>query len=165
MKRTRSDSRRFWLNIIVVSTFAAILLVLIVYLNTTEPNTKYRKLKMLSEKMQTSATRTRYQWQVENQPPAIMLIHYNKAGREVGRKPVNVAINGLPKVLTGDAQCERLWRVLTNTALQIEGFKIRAKYVAADSDTPNSGAVCRFGYSRGSGFDYVIDRGQVIFNG
>ncbi|QPG05841.1 hypothetical protein IT774_00740 [Salinimonas marina] len=163
MKSTQPERRRFWLNIVFVVTFVGMLLVMMTYLNTTEPNLRQQKLKALSQKMQTSATRTRYQWQVEGKPAAIMLIHYNANGQEVGRKPVQVGASGLPRVTDKQSYCERLWRVLTNTELQVEGFKIRAEYQTAGNDASQTSAVCRFGYSRGSAFYYVIDTGKVSF--
>lgn len=165
MKSTQPDRRRFWLNIVFVVTFAGILLAMIAYLNTTEPNLRHEKLTALSQTMQTSATRTRYQWQVEGRPAAIMLIHYNADGQELGRKPVQVGAGGLPRVASTQSDCERLWRVLTNTQLQVEGFKIRADFQKAGNDASPTSAVCRFGYSRGSAFYYVIDTGKVIFDG
>ena len=158
-----ASNRKLFINIMVVAVFVSLLIAFISYFYRSEPNFQDALLRQLGEQMQSGAITSHWQWQAEGRPEMIMLVHYNKQGKEIGRSPVRIGYTGLPAVKPGSEGCEKLWTSLLNQPMALDGFRVHAEYYRGsllDKEPVNSR--CRFRLSRGTYFDYYIFRGEVV---
>lgn len=156
-------NRKLFINIMVVAVFVSLMMAFISYFYRSEPNFQDALLQQLGNRMQSGAVTAHWQWQAEGRPEMIMLVHYNKEGREIGRSPVRISYTGLPAVRPSSEGCEKLWASLLNQPMTLDGFQVKGEYYRGallDKDPVNSR--CRFRLSRGTYFDYYIYRGEVV---
>lgn len=162
MKGLSPQRGRALVNGLIVLLFAASLGAVIAYFHDAEPNVSRTQLRALADKMHSSATHAHWQWQAEEQPPRIMLIHYNQAGKEVDRRPVAMARYGMPRVPAQRDGCDQLWQMLLNVPMQVDGFRVRGYFIRGPVENGEAlDARCRFSTSTGDRFDYFIRRGTV----
>lgn len=157
---------RVLVNLSVVVVFTILMGTAIVYMYDSEPDLEAELMEGYARQFAASATNAHWQWQAEGRPEMIMLVHYDKNGKEVGRRPVRMAHFGWPKVDAQSESCLRLWEQLLNTSTRVEGFRVLADYYASDSEeseVPN--ARCRYRVSTGPYFDYSIYTGMVKQSG
>jgi hypothetical protein len=101
-----------------------------------------------------------WQWKVQQPTSMIMLRHYDNQGKERSRRPVPINHFGWPGGEMNDEGCEKLWTSLTAEPLNVDGFKVHARYYSQSNE--NSEVYwCRFGLSRGPYFDYFPATGKT----
>lgn len=155
---------RLLVNLAVIVVFAILMATAIVFIYDSEPDIEAEIMRGYAHQFATSASNAHWQWQAEGRPEMIMLVHYNKDGKEVGRRPVRMAHFGWPKVEPSSESCLQLWEQLLDTSTRVEGFRVLGDYYASDNDkTPN--ARCRYRVSTGPYFDYSIYTGNVQQSG
>lgn len=161
----RNERRRVFIGIVFTLFFAVLMGSAIVYFYNPEPNVKGMLLKQYGDKLEDSAVTAHYQWDAEGRPEMIMLVHYNAQGKEVDRRPVRMAYGGWPKVEKTSEGCKKLWKMMLNQPLEIQGFLVRGAYYKGDlfGDEENN-AYCRFSLSGGDFFDYKINGGDVTYD-
>lgn len=168
MKNTHAaakEQRNLYIGSVLTVLFALLMGSLIVYLYESEPNLKGQILKEFGVMFQDSAVSAHWQWDAENQPQMIMLVHYNDEGLEVDRRPVRMDYGGWPKVENDSAGCKKLWQMLLNQPMKVDGFLVRGEYYEGElvEDEPVN-AYCRYRLSAGDYFDYAIYTGKVTFS-
>ncbi|MCU7554691.1 hypothetical protein OCL06_08780 [Alteromonas sp. ASW11-19] len=165
-ERAEHGLRRLYINIAVIVVFALAMVSFIVYFNSAEPDVKARILAQYGKQVESSATNAHWKWQAEGRPEMIMLIHYDSQGKERDRRPVRMSHLGVPWVEASSQGCNKLWKMLLNVPMQVDGFRVIGEYYRGelvDNEPVNSR--CRFRLSRGPYFDYHIYRGKVSLEG
>ncbi len=158
--------RKVYINIVVIVVFAVTMVSFIVYFNDSEPDIEARILAQLGKQIESSATNAHWQWQAEGRPEMIMLIHYDGSGKERDRRPVRMSHLGVPWVESSSNGCDKLWRMLLNVPMRVDGFRVFGEYYQGElvnNEPVNSR--CRFRLSRGPYFDYQIYSGKVSLAG
>lgn len=142
--------------------FAAILASLIVYFDDADPGVHRQALKTLGQRLEDNATYANWQWQSQKKPPRIMMVHYDNQDSEKSRRPVAMSSTGFPRIALDDSGCDKLWQQLLDEPMQIQGYRVRGRYVRGDSEDGEAlNAFCRFSISTGDRFDYIIRTGKV----
>lgn len=160
----QNTSRRLLINLATIAVFVSLMLAFIVYFYQNEPDAKRTTLKVLISQFSVSVTNAHWQWQAEGRPQLIMLVHYESNPGSQGelvekdRRPVAINSQGWPKIQNSSAGCGKLWRMILNLPLDIQGFKVYAEYFSA---TPSQGAKCRYRLSTGPYFEYFPQSGKV----
>ena len=141
-------------------TFAVALVFAMTRLHTAEPNTATDAFKRLATLFERHVTSSHWQWRVSNATPMIMLVHYNDEGTETARTPVSINKNGWPTGEKSDRGCEKIWSSLVAAPLNVEEFKIYARFYAEEEKGANI-HWCRFSLRSGAYFDYFPKTGSV----
>ncbi|MBU3020636.1 hypothetical protein [Aestuariibacter sp. A3R04] len=158
------EQRKQYIGIVSIIVFALLMGMLIVHLYEEEPNLKKQLLGQFGKKLEDSAISAHWQWRAEGNPEMIMLVHYNLAGKETDRRPVRMGLNGWPKVERTSEGCKKLWQMLLNQPMEVDGFRVHGEYYRADhEDDETDNAYCRYRLSAGDYFDYAVSTGDVTF--
>lgn len=163
------ESARYLLGkIVVLVVFVSIMGGLIFYFNKNEPDIKRMTLISLAEQFSTSVTNAHWQWQAEGRPQIVMLVHYaprlddDQQLIEKDRRPIQMSHLGWPKSSATSEGCGKLWEMVLNMPLSIEGFRVFPEYFAgSEGNEPSRDSRCRFRLSVGPYFDYHINTGRV----
>jgi hypothetical protein len=155
-------------KILVLFVFIGLMTGFIYYFNESEPDIKYVAMENLQKRFAQSVTNSHWQWQAEGRPQMIILIHYEPRLDdqdqlvEKDRRPVAMGLNGYPKAEHSSEGCAKIWQMILNMPLEINGFKVFAEFFE-DSDPSDrvSDAKCRFRLSVGPSFDYHLETGLV----
>ena len=155
-------------KIIVLIVFVALMTSFVFYFNKTEPDIKYLALENLQQRFAQSVTNSHWQWQAEGRPGMIVLVHYetnpdeNKLPVEKDRRPIQMSLKGYPIAESNAQGCAKIWQMILNMPLTIDGFKVYAEYFA-DTDTSDTidDSKCRYRLSVGPNFEYQLAQGQV----
>lgn len=163
-KKANEEQRKLFIGIVSTLVFAVLMGTLIIYFYEEEPNLKKKILEQIGKKLEDSAISAHWQWRAEGNPEMIMLVHYNRAGKETDRRPVRMGLNGWPHVENTSEGCKKLWQMLLNQPMEVDGFRVLGEYFQADDDgeTLNS-AFCRYRLSAGDYFDYAFNTGDVTY--
>lgn len=151
-------------KLVILFVFLSLIITAIYYFNESEPDSKYRTLENLQQRFSQSATNAHWQWQAEGRPRMIILIHYepnfdnNERLVEKDRRPIMMNTFGYPSAELSADGCAKLWSMIINMPLEIEGFKVFPEFFAA---TSSSQAKCRYRLSVGPYFEYTMATGQV----
>ncbi|BCO17376.1 hypothetical protein KUC3_02330 [Alteromonas sp. KC3] len=162
MKNTTNDTSPY-LNIMkasIAAIFAIALGVLINVFNTDESNTTDNAFLSSASTFRDHVISSHWQWRVQQPTTMIMLIHYDKAGKEINRKPVRMNHNGWPTAALTDEGCEKVWTGLVASPLNVDGFKVHARYYS-DTDDSEDNYWCRYSLSSGAYFDYYPASGKT----
>lgn len=157
-------SRRSLVNVLAVVIFTSLMAVAIGYFYQAQPNVREARLSALAQQFSASVTNAHWQWQAEGRPSLIMLVHYergmddNQQLVEKDRRPIRMASHGWPQVATTSEGCGKLWRMVLNLPLEINGFRVYAEYFKGENQRP---AKCRFRLSTGAYFEYNTQNGAV----
>lgn len=157
---------KIFMNIVVVTVFGLLMAGAIIYLNESEPDFDAMLLEQYGRQIETSATNAHWQWQAQGRPEMIMLIHYDNQGKEIDRRPVRMSHIGVPWVETSSDGCDKLWRMLLNVPMRVDGFRVIGEYYRGELENNEPvNSRCRFRLSRGPHFDYHIYSGKVDLQG
>ena len=161
-EESENNQRKLLMNILVIVAFAALMVFFIVRLYSNEPNLHRQFMLTLAEQFQRTVTNAHWQWQADGRPAMIMLVHYNDAYQETDRRPVKMAHFGWPKTEPTSEGCGKLWQMLLNLPLTVDGFRIIPEYYQGElvNNEPLNSR-CRFRLSTGAYFDYHIYSGNV----
>lgn len=164
----QESANTFYGKIIVVLVFVGLMTSFVMYFNNSEPDVKYIAMENLQQRFSQSVTNSHWQWQAEGRPRMIMLVHYesrpdeNELPVEKDRRPIQMGLNGYPVADRSGEGCAKIWQMILNMPLQIEGFKVFAEYF---EDTDEADAIddakCRYRLSVGPSFEYQIANGRV----
>ena len=150
------------LNVVIAIVFATVLAGLIWYFDQSDPGFHRQALKKMATRLEHNAGYAHWQWQSENQPPRIMMVHYDAQDREKSRRPLAIASFGYPRVADEDDACDTLWSQLLDEPMEVEGFRVKGRYVRGDLENGEAvNAYCRFSISSGDRFDYIIRTGKI----
>lgn len=161
-------SRSTFLNLAVLFVFVGLMVSFILYFYRAEPDIRRIALETLAEQFASSVTNAHWQWQAEGRPEMIMLIHYeaslddNERLVEKDRRPIEMSHLGWPKMQPTSKGCGRLWEMVLNIPLEVEGFRIYPEFY--DGILLNDSALsstCRYRLSTGPYFEYQVYSGQV----
>lgn len=93
----------------------------------------------------------------------IMLVHYDRSGKETGRRPLRMSTSGWPYVDGTGESCERVWEGVLDMPTRVDSFRVIPEYFDDGvSDTGEPLQWCRFRLSTGPYFDYYVNNGRVI---
>lgn len=166
---TEERNRSLLLNIVVVVVFVGLMLGFIGYLNDSTPDVRRMQLEQMAERFNTSVHHAHWQWQAEGRPEIVMLVSYaNKLGEDkklvaTDRKPIFMNGQGWPKAEFSALGCEKIWNMVLNTSMDIDGFKVIAEFYDGNKLTGNEvDSICRYRLSSGPYFDYKVRFGQVL---
>lgn len=164
----QENTRIFYGKIIVVIVFVALMASFVFYFNKNQPDVKYLAMENLQQRFSQSVTNSHWQWQAEGRPRMIVLVHYetgpddNDMPIEKDRRPIRMSLKGYPVAESNAEGCAKIWQMILNMPMTIEGFKVFAEYFA---DTDATDAVddskCKYRLSVGPSFEYQIAQGQV----
>ncbi|RDV25554.1 hypothetical protein DXV75_09690 [Alteromonas aestuariivivens] len=161
-RAAKNGHLKMLMQVSLVFLLGGIMATFITRLYRVEPNMQADLLQQLGDRMESSATHAYWQWRAEGQPERIMLVHYDKQGKETDRRPVSLSHTGLPKVEPTSEGCQRLWRMLLNVPMQIDGFRIVGEYYQGELvNSEPLNAYCRYRLSVGASFDYAVTSGKV----
>jgi hypothetical protein len=169
-KNQASDevNRSLFINITVVLVFVSLTWSFVFYLNKDTTNLRRVAFDNLTEQFSSNVSSSHWQWQSEGRPRMMMLIsHKNRLNKnkrlvETDRKPIFMSPLGWPKAEPTLKGCADIWKMMLNTPMDIEGFKITAKYYDGLTLTNKAlNSVCRYQLSTGPYFEYKIFLGQV----
>lgn len=162
-------NRSVFLNVTVVLVFVGLMLSFIVYFNESRPNMRRIGLETLAESFRESVNNAHWQWQAEGRPEIVVLSMFsprlddNKTLVETDQRPIFVNQDGWPKADPTSKGCERIWNMVLNIPMEIQGFKVIAEYYdglkLAES---KMASVCRYRLSTGPYFEYKVNTGEVI---
>ncbi|WP_394223391.1 hypothetical protein [Alteromonas gracilis] len=144
----------------IAAVFAVVLGIAINFLHTDEKDTTTSAFTANLETFKGHVTSSHWQWRVRQPTTMIMLIHYDKTGKETNRTPVRMNHNGWPTADLSNEGCEKIWTSLVGGPLRVDGFKVHANYYA-ELDDDEDNYWCRYGLSRGAYFDYFPASGFV----
>lgn len=168
LEAANERSRSLFVNITVVVVFVSLMLGFILYLNEGSTNIKRVALENLAEQFATSVSNSHWQWQGEGRPQIVMSITYvNKINDaktlvEKDRKPIFMSRKGWPKSEATSEGCAKIWDMVLNLPMDIEGFKVFAEYYDGEKLSDNEqDSICRYRLSTGPYFDYKVFLGQV----
>lgn len=153
-------------NVLVIAIIIAGFAAIYMHVERGEPNVTEKELMRVADKFQDSVTKAHFQWMAEGKPDIIILVQYDNNGHETDRRPVHMNKAGFPNVSESESGCGKLWQMLLNQPMKVDGFQIFGEYFSEPSDT--SGKLtnwCRFRLSRGAHFDYLFAQGKVIKEG
>lgn len=165
---TEERNRSLLLNIVVVIVFLGLMLGFIRHLSDNTPDVRLLSLEQLADRFNTSVHHVHWQWQAEGRPEIVMLVSYsNKLGEDrnlvaTDRKPIFMNGKGWPQSEPSSKGCEKIWDMVLDTPMDIDGFKVIAEYYAGIKLTGNEiDSTCRFRLSTGPYFEYKVNVGQV----
>lgn len=166
---TEERNRSLFINIIVVMIFVGLMLAFIGHLNGNSTDVKRLSLEKLAEGFNTSVHNAHWQWQAEGRPQIVMLVSYaNKLGTDkklvaTKRRPIFMSHQGWPKSSSDAKGCEKIWDMVLDAPMEIEGFKVIAEYYDGEKLTGDSlDSECRYRLSSGPYFEYKLNLGQVL---
>ncbi|MGJ8680151.1 hypothetical protein [Paraglaciecola sp.] len=166
---TEERNRSIFVNISVVAVFVGLMLGFILYLNSSSPDVRRLSLEKLAEGFNTSVHNAHWQWQAEGRPQIVMLVSYaNKLGKdkklvETKRRPIFMSHQGWPKSTENSAGCEKIWDMVLDVPMEVEGFKVIAEYYNGENLSGDKlDSACRFRLSTGPYFEYKLHLGQVL---
>ncbi|WP_299072285.1 hypothetical protein [uncultured Paraglaciecola sp.] len=169
LESANEKNRSLFVNIAVIVVFVSLMLGFILYLNEGSTNIKRVALENLAEQFSTSVSNAHWQWQGEGRPPIVMLVTYgSKLGEnntlvEKDRKPIFMSRLGWPKAEPSSNGCAKIWDMVLNIPMDIEGFKVFAEYYDGLKTNNNAlESVCRYRLSTGPYFEYKVFLGQVL---
>lgn len=149
------------IKVMVVVSFAIALGILINYFHTDESDTTELAFTQKVNTFKNHVSTAHWQWKVQQPSSMIMLVHYNKAGKEINRKPVRMNHNGWPAADYSDEGCEKVWTSLVAAPLMVDGFRVHSRYYVTDSERGDSKYGCRYSLSSGAFFDYFPETGET----
>lgn len=153
-------------NLVVILSFSGALLWGILYLSKGNTGREQATLEEYATQFASSVTNTHWRWQANDKPNMVLLVHYDKEGKERGRTPVPMNHIGWPLVEPNREGCVKTWRKLMNMSPMVDGFRVIGDYYSEDETRrEDKQAFCRYRLSSGSAFDYVIGTGEVIYLG
>jgi len=161
-------TRSAYINLTVVFVFVGLIVTAILYFYKSEPDLKRLGLETLANQFASSVTNAHWQWQAEGRPSMIILVHYepsldnNERLVEKDRRPIEMSHLGWPKMEPTSKGCGKLWQMVLNIPLEVEGFKVYAEFY--DGIKVNDSALtstCRYRLSTGPYFEYKVYSGQV----
>jgi hypothetical protein len=166
---TEDRNRSLFINLVVVIIFGGLMLGFVGYLNGNTPDVKRLSLEKLAEGFNTSVHNAHWQWQAEGRPQIVMSVSYApKLGDDkklvaTKRRPVFMSHQGWPKSSSDAKGCEKIWDMVLDVPMQIEGFKVIAEYYDGEKLTGDSlDSKCRYRLSTGPYFEYKVQLGQVL---
>ena len=151
------DNKTF-VNLLSIGAFVTIMVTLIAVFHESPPNRQAIALQQYGERLAHAAINAHWQWQAENKPSMILLIHYNDEGKEIDRRPVRMAHTGWPDVPSNSKGCEKLWQMLLNEPMRADGYRVFGEYYHAENA---DGPRCRFRVASGDRFDYYVKTGAT----
>lgn len=164
----QESSKALFGKIVIVGVFVALMTSFIYYFNNSEPDIKYVTMEGLQQRFSQSVTNSHWQWQAQGRPAMIILIHYepklddSEQLVEKDRRPVSMGRNGYPNAQLSGEGCAKLWHMILNMPLEIDGFKVYAEFFEdSDPNDARSDTKCRFRLSVGPYFEYYLETGQV----
>ena len=83
-----------WAAALLIILFAAVAVAVISRLETRSDNTTMIAFEQLATKFSDHVTAAHWKWKAEQPTSMIMLVHYNKEGREINRSPVKLSYLG-----------------------------------------------------------------------
>jgi len=162
MQETKHNSKNnSWAAAILVILFAAIAVAIISRLDTRSDNTTMIAFEQLATKFSDHVTAAHWKWKAEQPTSMIMLVHYNKEGREINRSPVKLSYLGWPMAEDSEEGCEKIWSYMIAEPMRVDGFRVHADYYK-DTDDDATVSWCRYRLSSGEYFDYFPTTGKVI---
>lgn len=154
-----------FMNIVIVVLFASLMAWLISLYVRNEPDVHGIILEGFAHQFEQSAAIAHWRWQASGKPERIMLLHFDRDGKEIGRSAVRMAHFGWPWVHQSRKGCEQLWNSILDQPAMARGFKIIADYFPArNTEDPDVMGYCRYRLSAGPHFDYYINNGDVIYS-
>lgn len=155
-------------KIVVLLVFVILMVSAIAYFYRNEPNIKMMTMHALAKEFDESVTNAHWQWQAEGRPQIVMLVQYasqlgdENALLETDRRPIMMSHLGWPRAEPNEKGCARIWQMVLNTPLEVEGFRVYAEYFdGVQSSDSALQAKCRYRLSIGPYFEYHIYTGQV----
>lgn len=152
----------------ILMLFVAVMIAFIFYFYDSAPDTKSIIMKERAEQFSTSVTNAHWQWQAEGKPQIVMLIHYEQSKDdpqilvENDRRPILMSHIGWPKTDPTSEGCAKLWQMILNQPLEVDGFRVFAEYFSdVNRDDGEEGSKCRFRLSVGPKFEYRVLTGEV----
>lgn len=152
----------------ILVAFVAAMLAIILYFYDSTPDIKSLIMKERAEQFSTSVTNAHWQWQAEGKPQIVMLIHYEKSKDnpqslvEKDRRPILMSHIGWPKTDPTSEGCAKLWQMILNQPLEVDGFRVFAEYFSdANREDGEEDSKCRFRLSVGPKFEYRVLTGEV----
>ncbi|WP_100643537.1 hypothetical protein [Alteromonas facilis] len=157
------DTQNIFRNIVIILAFVGLMTSTIVYLNESEPDMHQEMMDNLAVQFSRSVINAHWQWQAEGRPRMIMLVHYDRTGKETGRRPVRMSAKGWPHVDATSDSCERVWLNVLDMYTRVDSFRVIGEYYDEGvSDTGELLQWCRYRLSTGPYFDYYVNSGRVI---
>lgn len=152
--------RSQFMNILVVIIIAIAMVAAIMYFYRSEPDYQRQTMRLYASTYINNVRLANANWQVEGKPLRVMLVQYDNTGQAGERYPVVMGKSGWPSPQGEQAGCEKLWRGLIGTPLNIENFKVMADYIRPNSDSNKQG-ICRYRLSTGPYFEYDPNSGRL----
>lgn len=155
-------SRALFVGIIIALIFTAFMSTFVWYMSRSQSDVSKLAMRTAANTFSTSAINTHWKWRIEGSPQRVILIEYNRAGKETDRRPITMSNLGWPRVEPNTEGCQQQWLQMLGMPMELQGFKVEAQYY---DGRLNSGKIldsyCRYNIKSGSYFDYKIFTGRV----
>jgi hypothetical protein len=149
------------LRVVIVIVFAGSLIFVINNINTPEEDQTSEQFTVLANVFREHVSSAHWKWRAGKHTSMIMLIHYDKSGKEVNRSPVKINANGWPTgEFTADG-CKDIWDALLARPMRVDGFKVIPRLYDETTAKDQSNYWCRYSLSSGSYFDYFPATGTT----
>ena len=162
------STRTTFMKLMIVVVFVSLITSFIFYLNESEPDIKLVSMEGLAEQFSRSVNNAHWKWQADGRPDIVIVIDYeNRMDEsmtliEKDRRAIQMSHLGWPRVEPTSDGCDKLWDMVLNVRMEVEGFRVYGEYYDGVAKTGNAlDATCRFRMSVGPYFDYRIYTGQV----
>lgn len=158
----QEEGRKLFLGIIIVLMFASFMAIFIWYISKSQPDFQKVAMSSAADSFATSVVNSHWQWRAEGTPTRIILVEYNRAGKEKDRRPVTMSHLGWPRVEPNSDGCKQLWDSILGIPLTLQGFKVQAEfYDGLEVSNKILDSYCRFSVAMGPYFEYKIYTGSV----
>ena len=155
-------SRALFVGIVIAVIFAAFMSIFVWYMSRSQSDVSKLAMRTAANTFSTSAINTHWKWRIEGSPQRVILIEYNRAGKETDRRPITMSNLGWPRVEPNAEGCQQQWLQMLGQPLEIQGLRVDAQYY---DGLLNTGKIldsyCRYRISSGPYFDYKIFTGNV----
>ena len=159
---SQENSRKLFLGIIFILILVLFMGIFIWFMSKNYPNVKKVAMSTVADSFATSVVNAHWQWRAEGQPNRIILVSYNRQGKETDRRPVTMSHLGWPRVEPNSIGCEKVWQAVLGIPLTLQGFKVQSEfYDGLDVSGKILDSYCKFSIAMGPYFEYKIYTGTV----
>jgi len=118
-------SRALFVGIIVALIFTAFMSTFVWYMSRSQSDVSKLAMRTAANTFSTSAINTHWKWRIEGSPQRVILIEYNRAGKETDRRPITMSHLGWPRVEPNTEGCQQQWLQMLGLPMELQGFKCK----------------------------------------
>lgn len=158
----QDEGRKLFFGIIIAVLFTLFMTVFIWFMSKNKPSIDKVAMSTVADSFATSVVNAHWQWRAEGQPNRIILVSYNREGRETDRRPITMSHLGWPRVEPNSDGCAALWKSVLGIPMTLQGFRVQPEfYDGLDISGKILDSYCKYSIAIGPYFEYKIYTGNV----